>query len=226
MTREAAVVRVWDLPTRLFHWALAFGVVAAIVSARLGGAAMTWHMRFGYGVFTLLAFRLLWGFVGGRWSRFRSFVTRPATTLRYLRGDSRAHEHHDVGHTPLGAWSVLALLVVLAAQVATGLVADDEIASNGPLFKYVGDATSATASHWHRLYGQWLIIGLALLHVGAVMFWWLRRGKNLVGPMVHGDKTLDTAVPAAHDTLATRMFALALVAGCAVAVALVARLGD
>jgi cytochrome b len=183
-------------------------------------------MRFGYGVFTLLAFRLVWGFVGGRWSRFRSFVTRPTTTLRYLRGESAAHEHHDVGHTPLGAWSVLALLVVLTAQVATGLVADDEIASNGPLFKYVGDATSAAASHWHRLYGQWLIIFLALLHIGAVAFWSLRRGKNLVGPMLHGDKALDAGVPAAHDTLATRMFALALVAGCAVAVALIARLGD
>jgi cytochrome b len=226
MAREAAMVRVWDLPTRLFHWALAFGVVAAIVSARLGGAAMTWHMRFGYGVFTLLAFRLVWGFVGGHWSRFRSFVTGPTTTLRYLRGESGAHEHHDVGHTPLGAWSVLALLVILAAQVATGLVADDEIASNGPLFKYVGDATSAAASHWHRLYGQWLIIFLALLHVGAVAFWSLRRGKNLVGPMLHGDKALGTGVPAAHDTLATRMFALALVAGCAIAVALIARLGD
>ena len=151
MAREAAVVRVWDLPTRLFHWALAFGVVAAIVSARLGGAAMTWHMRFGYAIFTLLAFRLAWGFVGGHWSRFRSFVTGPATMLRYLRGQSLPREHHDVGHTPLGAWSVLALLVVLVAQVATGLVADDEIANNGPLFKYVGDATSAAASHWHRL---------------------------------------------------------------------------
>jgi cytochrome b len=226
MAREAAVVRVWDLPTRLFHWTLAFGVVAAIVSARLGGAAMTWHMRFGYGVFTLLAFRLLWGFVGGRWSRFRTFVTGPATTLRYLRGASLAHEHHDVGHTPLGAWSVLALLVVLAAQVATGLVADDEIASNGPLFKYVADATSAAASHWHRLYGQWLIIFLALLHVGAVAFWWLRREKNLVGPMLHGDKALAGDVPATRDTLATRIFALALVAGCAVGVALIARLGD
>jgi cytochrome b len=226
MAREAAVVRVWDLPTRLFHWALAFGVVAAIVSARLGGAAMTWHMRFGYGVFTLLAFRLVWGFVGGHWSRFRSFVPGPATTLRYLRRESLAHEQHDVGHTPLGAWSVLALLVVLAAQVATGLVADDEIASSGPLFKYVGDATSAAASHWHRLYGQWLVIVLALLHVGAIAFWWLRWRNDLVGPMLHGDKALGADVRASRDTLATRMLALVVAAGCATGVALIARLGD
>lgn len=79
MTREAARVRVWDLPTRLFHWALAACVVMVIVSAHVGGSAMTWHMRFGYVIFTLLAFRLVWGFVGGRWSRFASFVDAPAT---------------------------------------------------------------------------------------------------------------------------------------------------
>ena len=226
MAREAAVVRVWDLPTRLFHWALAFGVVAAIVSARLGGAAMTWHMRFGYAIFTLLAFRLAWGFVGGRWSRFDSFVAGPATTLRYLSHRSLPHEHHDVGHTPLGAWSVLALLAILVVQVATGLVADDEIANNGPLFKYVGDATSAAASHWHRLYGQWTIIGLALLHVGAIAVWWLRWRENLVAPMVHGDKVLAHDAPAALDNRASRLGALALVVGCAIAVALIACLGD
>jgi len=226
MAREAAVVRVWDLPTRLFHWALAFGVVAAIVSARIGGAAMTWHMRCGYAIFTLLAFRLGWGFVGGRWSRFGSFVAGPATTLRYLRRQSLPHEHHDVGHTPLGAWSVLALLAILSAQVATGLVADDEIASNGPLVKYVGGATSAAASHWHRLYGQWTIIALALLHVGAVAFWWLRWRRNLVAPMLHGDKTLAGHVPAAVDSAASRLQALALAVACALGVALIARLGD
>jgi cytochrome b len=226
MACEAAVVRVWDLPTRLFHWALAFGVVAAIVSAWLGGAAMTWHMRFGYAIFTLLAFRLAWGFLGGHWSRFGSFVAAPATTLRYLRHRSLPHEHHDVGHTPLGAWSVLALLAVLVAQVATGLVADDEIANNGPLFQYVGDATSAAASHWHRLYGQWTIIGLALLHVGAIAFWWLRRRENLVAPMLHGDKVLAGGVPPALDNGASRLRALALVVACAVGVALIARLGD
>ena len=84
MTREAARVRVWDLPTRLFHWALAACVVMVIVSAHVGGSAMTWHMRFGYVIFTLLVFRLVWGFVGGRWSRFASFAYAPATICRYL----------------------------------------------------------------------------------------------------------------------------------------------
>ena len=102
MKDDAVRVRVWDLPTRLFHWVLAACVIGSVVSAKIGGNAMVWHFRLGYVVFTLLAFRLLWGMVGGRWSRFGSFVYAPATLLRYLRGGSRAEEHHEVGHSPLG----------------------------------------------------------------------------------------------------------------------------
>lgn len=220
------LVRVWDLPTRTFHWLLAICVVSSIVSARIGGGAMVWHFRIGYAVLALLAFRLIWGFVGGHWSRFRAFVYAPSTSLRYLRGRSQAHEHHDVGHTPVGAWSVLALLAVLVAQVGTGLVADDEIASNGPLVKYVRTATSAAASAWHRNLGQWIIVGLVVLHVAAIALYWLRRRQNLVAPMLHGDKLLTLDVPASVDRPATRALALALLAACAVGVMFVARLGD
>jgi cytochrome b len=219
-------VRVWDLPTRAFHWLLAVLVVASIVSARLGGGAMIWHMRSGYAIFTLLAFRLVWGFVGGHWSRFASFLYAPTTSLRYLRGISLPHEHHHVGHNPLGAWSVFALLGVLAAQVATGLVADDEISSNGPLLKYVSSATSSLATHWHRRFGQWIIIMLVVLHVGAIVFYWRRRQQNLVAPMLHGDKSLPADVPAAVDNAPSRALALAIAAACAIGVAAIARLGD
>lgn len=218
-------VRVWDLPTRSFHWLLAVAVVFSVISARIGGSAMVWHLRSGYLIFTLLAFRIVWGVVGGRWSRFRAFVYAPATSWRYLRGESQPHEHHDVGHNPLGAWSVLALLGILIVQVATGLVADDEIASNGPLFKYVSSSTSEAASHWHKGWGQWLIVGLVVLHLGAIAFYALRR-QNLVVPMLHGDKQLARGVPASIDRPATRLLALVLVAACAAGVAWVARLGD
>ena len=223
---ELQAVRVWDLPTRTFHWLLAVAVVFSVVSARIGGSAMVWHFRSGYLVFALLVFRLLWGVVGGRWSRFRAFAYAPATSWRYLRGESRPHEHHDVGHNPLGAWSVLALLGILIVQVATGLVADDEIASNGPLVKYVSSSTSAVASHWHKGWGQWIIVGLAALHLGAIAFYALRRQQNLVPSMLHGDKLLAREVPASTDRPATRLLALVLVAACAAGVALVARLGD
>ena len=102
MNDELTPVRVWDLPTRVFHWLLASCVIASIVSAQIGGNALVWHFRLGYVVFTLLAFRILWGLVGGHWSRFASFVYAPATVARYVRGERRAGEHVDVGHNPLG----------------------------------------------------------------------------------------------------------------------------
>ena len=219
-------VRVWDLPTRSFHWLLAACVVASVVSARIGGNAMVWHFRLGYVVFTLLAFRVLWGLVGGRWSRFASFVYAPATTLRYLRGQSRPDEHHEVGHSPLGALSVFGLLGLLALQVATGLFADDEIASTGPLIKFVSGATSSLLTKWHKNYGQWLIITLVLLHVGAILFYLLKKQRNLVRPMLGGDKPLGPDVPASTDDLRSRAVALVLVAACAALVAWIVSLGD
>ncbi len=106
-------IRIWDLPTRLFHWLLAASVVALVVTAKVGGNAMVWHFRLGYVVLALLAFRLVWGLVGGRWSRFASFVPTPGRLWRYLRGSSA--EADSAGHSPLGALSVLALLGVLIA---------------------------------------------------------------------------------------------------------------
>jgi cytochrome b len=177
-------------------------------------------------VFTLIAFRLLWGFVGGRWSRFASFVYAPATTLRYLRGDTRPGEHLDVGHNPLGALSVFGLLAVLAAQVGSGLFADDEIANTGPLIKFVSGATSELLTHWHKRYGQWLIIALVVLHVAAIIDYAWRKQKNLVRPMLGGDKPLPADVPASADTGRNRALALLLVAVCAALVAWLVSLGD
>ena len=218
-------VRVWDLPTRAFHWLLVFFVIFSVVTAYIGGNAMEWHLRSGYCILTLLAFRLVWGFAGGRWSRFRSFLYAPSTSLRYLRGESLPHEHHHVGHNPLGAGSVFALLGILVVQVATGLVADDEIATTGPLNKYVSSATSAIATGWHKNWGQWIILALAALHISAIAFYWLRRRENLVGAMWHGDKRLGADVPAAVDNGRSRLLAFAVVVVCALAVTALVRLG-
>ena len=217
-------VRVWDLPTRAFHWVLAATVVGSVVSAKIGGNAMVWHFRFGYLVLALLAFRLLWGLVGGRWSRFASFVYAPGTLLRYLRGRSRADEHHDVGHSPLGSLSVFALLGFLALQVATGLVADDEIANVGPLNRFVSGSLAGDATGWHKGYGQWILLALVALHVLAVLVY-LLRGRNLVAPMIDGDKRLPAHTPAAADTAGSRLLALVLAALCVAGAYGVASLG-
>jgi cytochrome b len=218
-------VRVWDLPTRAFHWVLALTIVASVVSAKIGGNAMTWHFRFGYVVFALIAFRVLWGLVGGRWSRFSSFLYAPGTVLRYLRGQSRSDEHHDVGHNPLGSFSVFALLAFLALQVASGLVADDEIANVGPLNRFVSGGIASQATHWHKDYGQWILLVLVALHILAILYYLLGKKKNLVRPMILGDKALPVGTPAAADSGATRLLALLVAALCAGGVGWVASLG-
>jgi len=225
MPDSLQATRVWDLPTRIFHWLLAACVLGSIISATIGGDALVWHFRLGYLVFTLLAFRVLWGGVGGRWSRFASFVYAPSTLRRYLRGESRPDEHHDVGHSPLGALSVFGLLAILAAQVGTGLFADDEIASTGPLIKFVSGSTSLLLTQWHKTFGQWLIISLVVLHVAAIAFYWLKKKRNLVLPMWVGDKALPPAVPASQDHAMTRGLAVVLFALCAGGVAWLVSLG-
>ena len=222
---QITTVRVWDLPTRAFHWLLALCVIVSIVSAKIGGNAMAWHFRCGYIVLTLLAFRLLWGIVGGHWSRFARFVYAPSTTLRYLRGGSRAEELHEVGHSPLGAVSVFGFLALLLVQVATGLVADDEISNAGPLVKFVSGAVSSLATSWHSAWGQWLIITLIVLHLAAITYYWRRQQRNLVGPMLHGDKSLAAPAPASADHGRTRLLALVLLLVCTAGVAWLVNLG-
>lgn len=218
-------VRVWDLPTRIFHWVLALCVVGSVVSAKIGGNALEWHMRIGFTVFALLAFRLIWGLVGGHWSRFARFVYAPGTLWRYLRGASRADEHHDVGHSPLGALSVFGLLALLAAQVGTGLFADDEIATTGPLNKFVASSTGLVLTGWHKGWGQWLIITLVVLHVAAIVFYLVAKKRNLVRPMWTGDKALPAGVPASADGGRGRLLALVLIGVCGAGVAWLVSLG-
>lgn len=212
-------VRIWDLPTRLFHWLLALCVIGLVVSAKLG--LMDWHFRLGYAMLALLLFRLLWGLLGGRWSRFASFVYAPASLWRYLRG--QGDPAHAIGHSPTGALSVFALLGLLLAQVATGLVSDDEIASAGPLTHLAPGAWVSAASWYHRAVGQWVLIGLVGLHIAAVLWYLWGRGQNLILPMVSGDKLLPEAVEAARDDVRSRLLALVLLLLCALAVAALLR---
>ncbi|MEJ6005037.1 cytochrome b/b6 domain-containing protein [Paucibacter sp. AS339] len=221
---QLKTVRVWDLPTRVFHWALVVCVLGAVVSAKVGGNAMVWHMRLGYGVLALVGFRILWGLVGGRWSRFSSFFYSPAALLRYLRGRALPDDHFDVGHNPLGAFSVLAMLAWLLAQVASGLIADDEIATTGPLIGFVSGEISLAWTSYHKSYGQWGLLALVALHIVAIVFYRLRHRKDLLGPMFSGDKRLSVVIPASQDSWGTRLFALTLLIACVAGVYLLINL--
>ena len=222
-----SVVRVWDLPTRVFHWLLAVTVLGSLTTAWLD--AMVWHIRCGLTVMALLLFRIVWGLVGGRWSRFTSFVYGPPTVLRYLRGQIREGDHFEVGHNPLGSFSVFGMLGFLAVQVATGLVADDEISVQGPLNRYVANAKALAATSWHKDFGQWILLTLVVLHVAAIVYYLVRKKNNLVRPMLSGDKPMPAdspTIPASSDSLATRGLALAVGAFCAAVAIWVGRLGS
>ena len=217
-------VRVWDLPTRVFHWLLVACVAGMIVTAYAGDGLLQWHARIGYCVLALLLFRIVWGFVGGRWTRFSSFLYHPRSVLAYVRG--QGHPDHLVGHNPLGAGSVFAMLVVLLAQVGTGLVADDEIAFTGPLNRFVSSSTGLAATWYHKAVGQWLLIGLIALHIGAVLYYLLKKRQNLVAPMVRGDKEVETPAVSSRDDTASRVGAAVVLALAAAAVTWVVRLGS
>ena len=214
-------VRVWDLPTRLFHWTLAGTVICLVVSGLIGGNAMAWHFRFGYMVLSLLLFRVVWGLIGGHWSRFGAFIYAPQSVINYLKG--RGKPEHSVGHSPIGAGSVFAMLAILLAQVSTGLLSDDEIASSGPLTRFVSNATVSLATNYHKNIGKWLLLALVALHVGAIVFY-LWRKHNLVSAMLHGDKELVVAVPGSRDDGLSRTGAVLVFALCAAFAAWIASL--
>jgi cytochrome b len=208
-------LRIWDLPTRLFHWGLAWCVVALIVTSKLGDDFLDWHARLGYTVFSLLAFRLIWGVAGGRWSRFAQFVPSPQRLKGYLTGRYVS----VAGHNPLGALSVLAMLAVLLVQVLSGMMINDEDAGFiGPLYPHVPGWLSDRAGAYHEGIGQWLIYALVALHVSAVAWHVKRHNPQLVRAMLTGDQEVADDVPPSSDGLGTRLFALACWLLCAAGV--------
>lgn len=189
-------VRVWDLPTRLFHWLLVVLVVTSFVTGKIGGNALTYHMWSGYAILALLLFRSAWGFIGAPESRFAAFVRGPGTVLRYARSLLSGQTQRHLGHNPLGGWSVVLMLLSLAVQAGTGLFANDDIATEGPLAAKVSGATSAfltTIHHWNVN----LLIVLVIVHLGAVIFYAFVKREDLVRPMVTGHKTWHAEHPGA-----------------------------
>lgn len=173
-------VRVWDLPTRLVHWSIAALVPFSWWSAHADH--LPWHRLSGYTILGLVIFRLIWGLAGASTSRFASFLRGPAGVIAYVRGS----RERLVGHSPLGGWSVAAMLGTLSLQLTLGLFSVDEDGfEGGPLSKFLSfDAARAVARVHHLTF--YLLLGLIVLHLAAIAFHGL-RGRNLTGPMITGD---------------------------------------
>ncbi|MGC9163150.1 MAG: cytochrome b/b6 domain-containing protein [Thiomonas sp.] len=205
-------VRVWDLPLRLFHWALAVCVTLSIITGLIGGNAMQYHFWSGYCLIALLVFRLVWGLIGSHHARFWNFVRGPRDVLRYLRGDDPRPPHLRLGHNPLGSLSVIALLVIITLQVASGLFANDEIFNEGPLANYVSSRTSEILTYYHTNIGLPLVYALVGLHIAAIAYYAIVKHQNLVRPMLTGDIDTVAGAPQARDTWALRLLALVILA--------------
>lgn len=203
-------IKVWDLPLRLFHWLLALSVAAAVVTGEIGGNLIDWHGRIGVFIAGLLAFRIVWGFLGSTHARFASFFPTPAHIASYLRG-----QWQRPGHNPLGALSVFALLSALALLVGLGLFANDDIAFSGPLASLVDKDLSDKLSGWHTRIFNGLLIGLVGLHLAAIAFYARVKKKNLVVPMLTGRTVAPAGTATATGGGALR-FAVALVIAVAV----------
>jgi len=213
-TTTTTRVRVWDIPTRLFHWLLVVAVTGALVTVQLGGLYMDWHVRFGLLTLGLLLFRLVWGLCGPRYARFAQFLHGPGTVWAYLRGQVAA----PAGHNPLGGWAVLAMLLTLGFQAITGLFANDDILTAGPLAGLVASATSSTLTWLHGVNAT-LIYTLLTLHLAAVIIWYaLIRRRRLIAAMITGNADAPVGTLATEDDarIWLRALVIAALAGAAV----------
>jgi cytochrome b len=189
MTSDDGLQRVWDLPTRLFHWALVLLVALQFASGEFGWLPMRWHYWLGYATLAALLFRFAWGFVGSDTSRFAHFVRGPRVALRHGADFLRGATQRFPGHNPLGGWSVLALLACLFVQAVSGLFASDDIVEQGPLVARAPEATIAFMTRVHAL-DRYVLALLITLHVVAVLVHRL-RGHHLVAAMLHGRARFD-----------------------------------
>ncbi|MFZ1201896.1 MAG: cytochrome b/b6 domain-containing protein [Desulfobacterales bacterium] len=189
------LVMVWDLPTRLFHWLLVAFVITSFVTVEIGGNAMRIHEWSGFVILGLLLFRVGWGFWGSRPVRFAMFVRGPKAVLIYARGFLRPEAPPHFGHNPLGGWSILAMLAALLVQAGTGLFANDDIMTEGPLYGWVSKATSDMLTDVHE-WNQALIVALVAVHVLAILFYFVVKRENLLSPMITGRRPWQGTAPA------------------------------
>lgn len=194
---STAHVAAWDLPTRLFHWTLAILILTAWVSYRysetLGDNLLKWHRWNGMAILVLLVWRLLWGVFGSSTSRFGTFLRGPAAIIDYARELLTGRSRRFLGHNPLGALMVLALLSIAAVQGALGLFTiEHNDLTAGPLYRLVDEATAKQVSRWHRWLYYWVLLPAVAVHVTANIFYGVVKREPLIKAMFTGSKPAAT----------------------------------
>lgn len=210
----AYLIKVWDLPTRLFHWALVLLMLGSVISV-LVFENMVWHANCGYGLTALWLFRLLWGVVGGHWSRFRQMFFTWRQYVNYVR---QASSWPLPGHNPLGSLSVFALLLVLGLQMVSGLASDDDAGFNGPLTVFLSNTWVAKATFYHAEIGKWVLLFWVTLHLLAIAYHEQIHLRRLVKPMFNGFQWHQHESQASQDGWRHRLLGLFVCVLCAVGV--------
>lgn len=212
-------LKVWDLPVRLFHWAIVLLILAAWLTQAFD--RMDLHVLVGYTILTLLLFRIIWGFIGSDTARFGRFLRSPVPALRHLAHLRRREADREIGHNAAGGWMVLLMLALIAVQAGTGLFSNDDGDTEGPLTHFVSKTRSDWLSHIHSL-NFTLIEGVIVLHVLAIVVYAVLKRQDLVRPMITGKKMMPGDAIAPH--LASPVLALLMLAIAAGVVALIVRL--
>lgn len=223
-------IRVWDLPVRLFHWALVILLATSYFSGRAGGDWMKLHFWSGYAILTLLLFRIVWGFIGSTTARFSNFVKGPSAAFRHVTELAGAERPREAGHNPLGGAMVLVLIFAVLAQVVAGLFSGDTDMGmvNGPLSYRIPDKWIDTATAFHKYWINILLI-LVAVHVLAAIVYLLWKRQNLIGAMIHGHKPIHDVVEPGQSVprlqFASGKLAISLLIACAAVVYFIVRLG-
>ncbi|MFY8106780.1 MAG: cytochrome b/b6 domain-containing protein [Elstera sp.] len=213
--RKGALI--WDLPTRLFHWLLALLILAAFLS----DDNRELHERIGTLILVLIVFRLIWGVVGGRYARFRSFLRGPRAVLAHVEEMRQPNPPQHIGHNAAGGWMVILLLLLVLVQAGLGLFSNDLITYSGPLSGLISDGLSERLTSAHKLLSNVILAAIAL-HVGAVAVYFLWKKQNLVWPMLTGRRAdlneadlppLRARAPSLFRALAAVIVAIAVVGG-------------
>ena len=210
---DDVAVPVWDWPVRVVHWAMVACLTGLVVTGLVKGDALQWHMRIGETLLALVLFRILWGFAGSRNARFGTFVRGPRAALRYVRSRLRPPHEIHVTHNPIGGWMVVALLVAMLAQATLGLYTSDDVLWDGPRAQTVSKETSDLASSIHRRLG-WVVVGLAAVHILAVVAYLAVFRENLVKAMVVGRKSVPAAYASPDAASASTVKAIVLMIAC------------
>lgn len=217
LQRSDRGIPTWDWPVRIFHWTLVLLVVSQAVTASIGGNAMQYHVYGGYAILALVLFRVPWGFLGGTHALFRNFVRGPGAVMHYAKSLFRGPHVTHPGHNPLGGWSVLAMLGCLLLQAGTGLFADDDVTTRGPLAKHVSGRVSEIATAIHDV-NAIMLPALIATHLAAVLFYLLARKQNLIAAMFTGRKHPPVCAEAARYG---RPWLTAVLLGCSATLGLI-----